>query len=197
MPIIYVLRLHQNKYYIGRTKNYLNRIEQHLAGTGSEWTKKYKPIEVVETVNQQLNFTELAITLQYMKEHGIENVRGAIYSSINLSSVQKQEIQQHIRSEYDLCLKCGESSHFVKECTCTYKSKTFSQILKKWFCCFKENSEYSLIQDDENTIQFGKYKGHTYKEVLEKDKKYCEWVKNTQTSQPEFNRFKQWLNFYT
>ena len=45
MVFIYVLKLHNNKYYVGKTDNPDNRIENHYKNNGSLWTKKYKPIK--------------------------------------------------------------------------------------------------------------------------------------------------------
>ena len=40
---IYVLKLVEDRYYVGRTTNILNRIEQHFTGYGASiYTKKYK-----------------------------------------------------------------------------------------------------------------------------------------------------------
>lgn len=46
----YVLKLQDNKYYVGRTMKTLDdRFVEHLTGIGSAWTKKYPPLEVVES----------------------------------------------------------------------------------------------------------------------------------------------------
>ena len=41
---IYILRLTNNKFYVGKTYNIFIRYKQHLNGNGSFWTKKYKPL---------------------------------------------------------------------------------------------------------------------------------------------------------
>lgn len=38
----------QDKYYVGKSNNIDFRIEDHFDSSGSSWTKKYKPIEVME-----------------------------------------------------------------------------------------------------------------------------------------------------
>lgn len=48
MEYIYILKLKNNKYYIGKTLNVENRFHQHINGTGSSWTKKYKPISIIK-----------------------------------------------------------------------------------------------------------------------------------------------------
>lgn len=44
----YVLSLENGNYYVGITNNFNERINQHLSGKGSSWTKKHKPIDVIE-----------------------------------------------------------------------------------------------------------------------------------------------------
>ena len=45
MVFIYVLELENKKYYIGKTTNPIYRLGKHFNNSGSEWTKKYKPIK--------------------------------------------------------------------------------------------------------------------------------------------------------
>jgi predicted GIY-YIG superfamily endonuclease len=40
MEHIYILKLKENKYYIGKTKNIEKRWNEHLSGEGSGWKKK-------------------------------------------------------------------------------------------------------------------------------------------------------------
>lgn len=196
MPVIYVLKLKGGKYYIGKTSNLDNRIQQHESGKASSWTKLYKPISIVDTMMQDkdMYFTELALTLEYMKKYGIDNVRGSTYSNVTLTKSQKSEIQRHIRGEYDLCFTCGIDTHFSE--LCPMKKQSFLEILQKWFCCRKKYTvlDYNLLDKNTDTIQFGKYSGYTFKEVFEKDKGYCNWVINTNSKLENFNKFKKWLN---
>jgi predicted GIY-YIG superfamily endonuclease len=82
---LYVLRLHEGKYYIGTTskKDPNHRIQEHMNGFYSaQWVKKYKPIEPVEIINlgnitkEQAELLEQHRTLQYMKKYGYQNARG-------------------------------------------------------------------------------------------------------------------------
>ena len=50
MVNIYVLKLEQDKYYIGKTKNPTFRLQTHFDLDGSSWTKKYKPLKVIEII---------------------------------------------------------------------------------------------------------------------------------------------------
>jgi predicted GIY-YIG superfamily endonuclease len=48
MVYIYVLKLEQEKYYIGKTNNPQFRLDNHFTSNGSEWTKLYKPVFLLE-----------------------------------------------------------------------------------------------------------------------------------------------------
>ena len=104
------------------------------------------------------------------------------------------EIENHIRGEYDLCFTCGENTHFSG--SCSNKPLSCYERLCKWVCCVRKKIavlDYTLIKDETDIIQFGKYKGYKYSDILEKDKGYCNWVKNTNSSLNDFNKFKSWL----
>ena len=47
---VYVWELEEGKYYIGYSENLSGRLEQHTSGDGALWTKKYKPVSIVEIV---------------------------------------------------------------------------------------------------------------------------------------------------
>ncbi len=65
----YVLLLENDKYYVGITSNYKQRMENHFNGRGSEWTKLHKPIRVIETFEGSSENEKLK-TLFYMKKFG-------------------------------------------------------------------------------------------------------------------------------
>lgn len=59
---IYVIKCTKNKYYIGKTKNIDFRLTEHFDQNASIWTKRYKPLELIEVIPQQDNFDEDIIT---------------------------------------------------------------------------------------------------------------------------------------
>jgi len=89
MVFIYVLQLEQGKYYIGKTNNPQFRLESHFNSNGSEWTKIYKPLQILELKPNCDAYDEDKITRQYMDKYGINNVRGGSFVSVKL---QKSEI---------------------------------------------------------------------------------------------------------
>src|SRR5947207_15489364 len=68
---IYVLELQDGKYYVGKTKNPVERINEHIQNTGSTWTSKYKPIRIMNIHPMKDSFDEDKFTLNLMKEKGI------------------------------------------------------------------------------------------------------------------------------
>ncbi len=113
---IYILLLKNNKYYIGITDNVDRRIEQHKSLTGSEWTKLNPFIKVLEVLEVVSRFDEEKYTLIYMDKYGINNVRGASYSQVQLFKEQKIQIVRSIRNSTDKCMRCGSKDHFVSDC---------------------------------------------------------------------------------
>lgn len=66
MVLIYILELKNKKYYVSKTLNYTFRSEQHFNSYSSEWTKKYKPLQVLEIILNCDDFDEDKYTLKYM-----------------------------------------------------------------------------------------------------------------------------------
>ena len=113
---IYVLQLQGGKYYIGKSDNVMMRYQQHLNGGGSAWTKKYKPISLVKTIENASPFEEDKVTKEYMAKYGIENVRGGSYVEVNLSDFHIDALKMELWGAKDLCKNCGRAGHFVKDC---------------------------------------------------------------------------------
>jgi hypothetical protein len=120
---IYVLELSENKYYVGKTRNPHIRISDHLVGKGSEWTKTFKPI-TIQSINQMVNdFDEDMYTLQLMREHGIDNVRGGSFCKLVLSAEDKLTINRMIQGSANKCYECGKSGHYANKCYIHKKNK--------------------------------------------------------------------------
>ena len=89
MVYIYILKLQSNKYYIGKTNNPNFRLEEHESGKGSAWTKKYKPIKLMELIKNCDSYDEDKHTLRYMELMGIDNVRGGSFCQLKLTFNRK------------------------------------------------------------------------------------------------------------
>lgn len=76
---VYILKLQDNKYYIGSSLNIYRRFIQHWSNCGSKWTCLFKPIEIISwilTNNDNLLYMENLITKAYVSKYGCLNVRG-------------------------------------------------------------------------------------------------------------------------
>jgi len=116
MVYIYCLALEKDKYYIGKTNNPQFRVQDHFSNNGTSWTKKYRPIHLIEIIKDCDNYDEDKYTLQYMEKYGINNVRGGSFCEIVLTNSNITTIQQIIKGANDKCYICGNRDHFAKEC---------------------------------------------------------------------------------
>lgn len=114
--IIYILKLENNKYYVGKTNNLKQRLQQHKNKEGAEWTNKYKVIELIKTINTECQFDEDKYVKIYMNKYGIDNVRGGSYNTLELTELQKALLESEFRTIKNVCYRCGRASHFVKNC---------------------------------------------------------------------------------
>lgn len=113
---IYILKLEQNKYYVGKSKNVAQRYQEHLLGQGSTWTRKYKPVKLDTVIENASPFDEDKQVKIYMEKFGIDNVRGGSYVTDVLTEEQTAALKAEIWGSSDLCNKCGRKSHFYKDC---------------------------------------------------------------------------------
>lgn len=123
---IYILRLEHGKYYVGKTDDFQRRWTQHLTGQGSEWTRLYKPLEVLELLDDCDDWDEDKWTMKTMSTHGIENVRGGSFTRVKLQDQELQMLQRMLSGARDVCFHCGSSSHFASECPNKKSSKKTS-----------------------------------------------------------------------
>jgi len=96
--ILYVLKLQQDKYYVGITVDFTNRLQKHKNGSGAYWTKKYPVLEVISIQNileKHAKFEETKLTCEMMLKYGINNVRGAQYCQLHeFSETNTEEFKQ-------------------------------------------------------------------------------------------------------
>ena len=129
--MIYILQLENNKYYVGWTKRCDGeRFDEHFSGIGYEWTKKYKPIQVLKWIDGTKQ-DEDKITLELMKEFGWYNVRGGKWCKVVMTSppnelnTTPQKIQTVINNAVKSTHKYTKPYVNNKEWKCSYCDKTF------------------------------------------------------------------------
>lgn len=161
---LYVLRLKDDHYYVGTTKDLSSRFEDHWSGKAAAWTKKYPPIEVVLLVKDQNKFNEDIKVKELMHQYGISKVRGGSYSQCTLLKEQEEFIIREIRHANNQCLNCGSNEHWVKNCT--------FGILVNNNCCIKcgRNTHdaskcYAKTHLNGKTLESFNYNDYTIKEL--------------------------------
>ena len=88
-PLVYCLELENENYYIGITYNFNLRYAQHECREGAKWTRRHKPIGVVEIIPNACGDVENSKTLEYMKLYGWENVRGGYWCKLDTKNPPK------------------------------------------------------------------------------------------------------------
>ncbi|WP_405351582.1 GIY-YIG nuclease family protein [Nonlabens sp. Asnod3-H03] len=92
---IYVLRLENEKYYVGQTTNVEERFKSHKKGKlSSDWTKLNNPIDVIDVIETRFTevseamFLENSITIEFMKKYGWKNVRGGDFCTLDIEKLR-------------------------------------------------------------------------------------------------------------
>lgn len=84
--MIYILQLEKSMFYVGYTdRKDGERFKEHFTGNGAEWTKKYRPIQVLEWREGSIE-DETIVTLEYMKLYGWWRVRGGVYCRVDMTN---------------------------------------------------------------------------------------------------------------
>ena len=113
---IYILRLKEGKYYVGKTNDVYKRYKEHSIGKGAEWTRRYTPLCVQTIIRNASPFDEDRYVKEYMSKFGVDSVRGGSYSQMVLDDAQKSAIEKELRTAEDSCMRCGRTGHFVAAC---------------------------------------------------------------------------------
>lgn len=91
---LYVLTLENDRFYVGLTSDLDRRVEQHFSAAGAEWTKLYRPVRLMHSINTgtqdgwRAEAMEGEATIALMMAHGIDNVRGGHFSQIETAGIE-------------------------------------------------------------------------------------------------------------
>lgn len=127
---VYCIQDTSGNIYVGKSENIDQRIQQHRQEKG--YVKELAPI--TKSIPTDLESWERNETLARMKKHGIDKVRGWMYTSRNLSYEQETSIQNQIKEKYDLCRNCGAKDHFAIDCPSKKrcrKSKVYQELYEE------------------------------------------------------------------
>lgn len=109
---VYVLELEDKHYYVGRTSNFVQRMNEHFTNNGALYTKKYKPIKIKEVVEEKTCYDERDKTLEYMEIYGWENVRGYAWCRETLTKKPKfknkkknNQIKEYLINDSDTVIR--------------------------------------------------------------------------------------------
>jgi predicted GIY-YIG superfamily endonuclease len=137
---IYILRLQNGCWYVGKSSNPMKRFEEHLQGQGSAWTVLHKPIACEKVISNASAFDEDKYTKEYMAKYGIDKVRGGTYVETELEDEQVATLQKEIWGAQDKCTRCGRTRHFVKDCFAS------TNVNKQKINDTDDESEYSDVE---------------------------------------------------
>lgn len=108
---VYVLRYVDRTYYVGKTTNMPARLAEHRTKGDFEVLKPETPGSAMDLESWERNET-----LHRMLKHGVDKVRGWMFTSRRLSESNLQDIFAQICEKYDLCRRCGRATHFASGC---------------------------------------------------------------------------------
>jgi len=93
---IFVLKLKDEKYYVGTTSNLPETIGNIFLNRGPEWTQLHAIEKLVYESPLKSPWEEDAKVKECMLEHGIDNVRGGSYSAVKLTENEEDILCREI-----------------------------------------------------------------------------------------------------
>lgn len=112
---VYALECEDDNFYVGYTLYPKTRLKEHFDGGGSKWTKQYAPKNILNFIDGDIVVEDL-VTLIYMRDFGIDNVRGGHWCHTDyaipapvLGGIKNKIVQigditvEDVRKDYSLC----------------------------------------------------------------------------------------------
>ena len=125
---IYILRLKDDKYYVGKADNVGDRFMLHLKGNVL-FTKKYPPEEIVYTCPRLFPSQENLFTLQMMSIFGIDKVRGGNFCQLE---IDHSVIEEKMKFYSTGCFHCQQKSHLFYQCPHVKSTKISDDTLHSY-----------------------------------------------------------------
>ena len=130
MVDIYVLECEDGNVYVGKTTRGKKRLQEHIKGKGSEWTKLHKPKKVMAYYTNATDSDERKVTEQMIRKHGAKKVRGAHLTKRKMSKNEVDKLNKDL----------GFNS--TKKATTT-KKKSMNKSTKKATSTKKKSTTYT------------------------------------------------------
>ena len=115
---IYVLKLREGKYYVGKSDNVMRRLQEHVSGSSScaEWSRRYGVENLIYVQEQKSIFDEDNKVKELMMKHGFDNVRGGAYARSELTPEELTLLKKEFAGALGLCYNCGRAGHYIGDC---------------------------------------------------------------------------------
>jgi hypothetical protein len=115
---IYAIKLTGNNYYIEKTKNLRESIENHFYGEneGLSFLQNNKPLSIHRIFLNCISDDETKYVIQYMEKYGIDKVRGAAFLEEVLTEEEKEIARRLIGIRKGICFNCDQTGHYTFEC---------------------------------------------------------------------------------
>lgn len=144
---VYVLELEYNKFYVGKTTNPNIRLGEHVMNIkSSSWTHHYKPVKLLQITKCYNDLDEDFITIRFMKDKGIDNVRGGSFCELNLPKECIYTIEKIIQGSDDKCYYCNSAEHYISKCPEKYKKRKHKKIAKEKYIKKKDVAKNRILK---------------------------------------------------
>lgn len=110
---VYVLKLINNKYYIGYTERYCDRMHSHFSGKGAKWTKENDPAKICKVYKNVNKKFEDDLAIMYMTLYGHAPVRGGKYHSPEIGFAEVKNDIRNRTKEGVFVLSLQSNKYFI------------------------------------------------------------------------------------
>ena len=93
---VYVLKLENGNYYVGKTDRGEKRLKEHVKGRGAEWTKMHKPEKIHAYYRNAGDSGEKKVFNQMVKKYGAKKVRGAHFTKRKASAAELRKMEESV-----------------------------------------------------------------------------------------------------
>ncbi|WP_158290128.1 GIY-YIG nuclease family protein [Ramlibacter sp. WS9] len=149
---LYVLELQDGCYYIGQSAAPEGRINDHIGGKGSQWTRKHPPIRLVERRPagtrdwKDAESIENELTLTFMRQHGWQRVRGGFWCNIDEEATRKGLLAHDRHAELECSVPLELPSRSLEVRVSAPDSPPFARAHKPWTSAESERVRIGYLQ---------------------------------------------------